>query len=178
MNNQKYIHEKRKICVNLKGNHNRKYSKHKPMCIEDYDKLPIRSSIGYVADTYNRNKTVLDFWYICNKYLKSKIGENWNDVYTDMIKKTKPKYRYLLDYYISYGNPHKNITYIDEIPYITKYLYRRSRTPTNYGECVEKIYIDVDGILTYHETEEDMLGVAKYKLRQKKLKRILEGIEW
>ncbi len=175
MNKQKYIHEKRKSGINLKGNHNRKSTKHKPMCIEDYDKMPFHLSIGSISDSYNRNKTQLDFWYICKKYLISKIGEQWDDVYVDMIKKTKPKYRYLLNNYISYGNPHKHITYIDEIPYITKYMsnnsnryYRRS--------IVENVYVDIDGILTYHETEEDMLNVAKYRLRQKKLKRILEEV--
>lgn len=158
-------------CLPKEGNH--EGIKHKPMCIEDYDKLPFRQSIKPKSEVvWNRDKTYLDFYAIGKKYFKYKIGEHWNDVYSDMIKKTSPKYRHLLERFVNrnYGYAFpiiSNVDYIDEIPYMRYYRVDI--------KCVNKIYINKDGILTFHSTEEELMNVARYRLRQKKLERILNG---
>ena len=79
MNKIKYIHNKEK-CHKKSYDKHRKI-KHRPIFIEDYERLVFREKIN---PFYRKNyKTYLSFWSICEKYLKSKIGESWDDVYSD-----------------------------------------------------------------------------------------------
>jgi len=162
MNTEKYIH------VKIKRGHNFNCNKlkHKPIFIDDYEKLPFREKIE-PKNYRNHYKTQLDFWSIGTEYLKSKIGEYWGDVYKDMIKKTKPKFRYLLDEYISCGNPVIPTYYCNFIP------YKLNRWSYDGIMIIDDIYINFDGILSYHKTREDAIMVAKPLIRREKLKRIL-----
>lgn len=166
MNKIKYIHNKEKIHKKCYDEY--KKIKHKPIHIEDYERLAFREKIKPIVR--KNYKTYLSFWNICEKYLKSKIGEYWDDVYSDMIKKTKPKYRHLLDEYISFGNPAIPSYYFDFIP------CKISWYKNNFSDmCVifNEVYINIDGILTYNETLEETLIIAKNDTRKEKLKRIL-----
>lgn len=173
MNRPKYIHEKRKSRSNLKT----KRIKHNPKYIEDYENLSFHEPMRNRNSDWTRRKTVLDFWLICKKYLKSKIGEKWDDVYSDMVKKTNPKYRHLLEKYVwDWDNPYKSIYYINGVAHRQTPHYRSLRYRINKGKCVNIIYVDDNGVLNYHETEKDLLSYSKNRLREKKLERILKNI--
>lgn len=165
MNKPKYIHVKTKGSKNLKSNIGKQ--KHKPTCIEDYEKLPFHIHMNPKKWWFeHRNRTEITFWYSGRNYLKTKIGQNFDDIYSDMIKKTKPKYRHLLDQYLEWVIK-KPTYYIKEIPYCTQCGY------FSKGMLYEKFYINKEGILEYHETKEDLELYAQNKYRQNKLKRIL-----
>ena len=98
MNKQKYLHEKVKSSSRRYFGNTGK-NKHKPKTIEDYENLPFRESMNSNRlkfwDRWEE-KTQISFWNIVTNYLNTKIGEYWNDIYSDLISKTKPKYRYKL----------------------------------------------------------------------------------
>jgi len=166
MNKQKYIHVKVKsVREKLKKGPR---VKHKPKSLDDFESLPSFTAMRNCnVDRWDWTcyGTQLNFWNIGEQYLKSKIGQCWDDIYSDMIKKTKPKYRYLLEQYIEMKRLIP-IYYEDEIPY-GKFYWRHN------GMMIDKFYIDREGILQYFETEEEMLDYAKYQRRLKKLERIL-----
>jgi hypothetical protein len=174
VNKIKYIHTKKK--PNKNYNYNRKF-KCKFKYIEDYDNLPKHESIRPKNVQEFNFSTYLDFLTILNKYFKGKIGESFDNIYTDLIKKTKPKYRYFLDHsltkilidvcYYDSGIPksknrQKNYYYNNNGFYFTK-----------NNLILEKFYLDEERKLRYFETKEELIEYTKIKIRQKKLERIL-----
>lgn len=100
------------------------------------------------------------------RYKAITVGQNFDDVYSDLVKKTKPRYRHLLDEYINW-DVRTPIGYDkDGVPHIVKHTYR-SRLAYNM------IFINKEGVLEYHETLEDLLIFYKNKMRENKLKKLL-----
>ena len=169
MNKQKYIHTKSKSTFNKRKNGS-KPLKHKPTCIEEYEQLPFRQkikSIVYTGWSWER-KTRINF--NTDDYLKKYVGSDWNDVYSDMISKTNPRYRHLLESDLRY-TPIRPTVFIDEKPYSYRWYHRRDAL------LINRVYIDSDNILQFFETEEELIEHCKYKMRHKKLERLLNCIE-
>lgn len=159
MNKTKYIHTKRKNNQHrwVDGCYKRSL-KHKMI---ELSSLPIHESINKKPRNWDYNKTYLHFNLF--NYLKTKIGQNWDNIYSDLIKKTKPKYRYLLnkelDWYIQ-----KPKFYEKEVPYGKKY---------SHDNIMVKVYfVDKEGYLRYFDSKENIFIYAKNKLRENKLKRL------
>ena len=170
MNKQKYIHIKRKVSRNNYTGNSGKKPKHRPMCIEDYEKLPSKEPLkskSYRYHDYYYSTTYLDFDSVIGKYLKEKIGVCFDDIYTDLISKTKPKHRYLLDDTLDWFLT-KVVYYEKEVPYSTKYW--RHGDNVIFGH----FYLDRDRKVRYFETKNELIIYARNKYRQKKLKRILD----
>jgi hypothetical protein len=161
MNKVKYLHTKKK---NNKKDYKYKFKeKHKPTCIEDYENLI--SPRNYTLMWWKRHITWLDFHNICDKYLLTKIDQSWNDIYADMIKKTKPKYRYLLDDYLNYKFFY-NFIIVKSIP--------QSIYPYPRYNIVDKPFL-YDGTLKLLKTKQELEIFTKNIKREQKLNRILES---
>jgi hypothetical protein len=138
------------------------------MCIEDYEKLPIHETLrtkNYLSHEYNYSTTIVDFYQPIKKYLKEKIGECFDDIYSDLISKTRPRYRHLLERDLSCVFTIVNY-YEKEVPHKIRF----SRDSILYGEY----YLDKNNKIRYFETKNELLIYAKNKYRQKKLERILD----
>lgn len=99
-----------------------------------------------------------------DKFIKSKIGENWNDVYSELLTKIEPKFRYYID---------NSLEWIVQIPIYDEDLIPRSR----YGDVLGyRIFIDMNNILTF-KSKEELIFNAKRTVRLEKLKKILERNE-
>jgi hypothetical protein len=157
MNKVKYLHTKTK---NTKKDYKNKFKqKHKPTCIEDYDNLTIHRS--YSCMWWKRHYTWLDFHTICDKYLLTKIDQSWDDIYADMIKKTKPKYRHLLDDYLDYKF-FNGFIIVKAIPQSIRYT------------IINKPFL-YDGTLRLLKTKQELEIFTKNVKREQKLNRILES---
>ncbi|MCK9416855.1 hypothetical protein M0Q97_09385 [Candidatus Dojkabacteria bacterium] len=157
MNKVKYLHTKRK---NSKKDYKYKFKeKHKPTCIEDYENITIPR--GYNFMWWKRHYTWLDFHTICDKYLLTKIDKSWDDIYADMIKKTKPKFRYLLDDYLDYKFFNSFII-VKAIPQYIRYT------------IINKPFL-YDGTLKLLKTKQELEIFTKNVKREQKLNRILES---
>lgn len=124
-----------------------------------FSDLPYRQSI---RGEYNR----WGFFDISPLYefLDSKIGCDWNDIYSEIVKKVKKKYRYDIDYSIDHSI--KNVIYDED--YIP-------RTP-NGRMIYDRLYVDFNNILCYRSKEET-LRESKKNVRYQKLKEIIENQE-
>jgi len=167
MNKKKYIHAKTKYSrKNYRDNSDRK-PKHKPTCVEDYEILPIREPMrkrNYWWDYYDTTQ-ICFYGYLRNR-LKESIGEYWDDIYSDLITKTKPKYRYILEQDINW-TIEKVVLWKKEVPY-------RKRYWRDYSPLTGKVFLDKEGKIRIFHEEEDLLKWAKIKHIEKKLERILK----
>ena len=125
--------------------------------IDIFSDLPKHEAIGkkFPSWYYNFDTTPL------YEFIFSKVDENWNDVYSEIIKKIKPKYRYDIEYHV-----------IDEIK--NDVIYDENFIPRNSsGEILSnRLFVDMNNILCL-KTEEELLLDSKKYLRTKKLKEIL-----
>jgi len=162
MNKTKYIHTKRKSdSSKYTIEYYTRVIKHKNISLET---LPLHEPIHKRPCGWDCNKTYLHFNLF--NYLKTKIEQNWDDIYSDLIKKTRPRYRYLLDKELDWFIQ-KPKYYINEVPYGKRYSYH-----DNIMSGV--FYNDKEGYLRYFDTKEDLLFYAKNKLRENKLKRLFD----
>jgi len=170
VNRQKYIHTKRKFSrENYKGNYGRK-PKHKPMCIEDYEKLPKHEPIktkNWFWHEYYYSTTFIDFYTNIRKILKERIGDSFDDIYSELISKTKPKFRYILDEDINWILT-KVCYYEHEIPYYSTCRYDKM--------IVNNFYLDKDQKVRYFGSKGELEIYARNKYREKKLERILNDL--
>lgn len=102
------------------------------------------------------------------EFLKSKVGENWNDVFSEILTKIDKRYRHELKWVFSYCVPRGN--YDDEfIP----------RSRRGYVLC-NQIFIDINNIITIKTKEEIEIDSKKYckrYLRLEKMKEIINSNE-
>jgi len=111
------------------------------------------------------NSTCISFYRYLRNFLKERICEDWNDIYSELISKTKPKHRWLLDKEI--GWVITDIIWLkDNTPY-TKKSWIRNKLPVN------RFFIDLDNKIRYFETEEEIKNWILNKKRVKKLEKIL-----
>jgi len=156
MNKVKYLHRRAR-----KGEY---YSwetkKHKRDNMLDlFSPLPYKQSIRKNCREFrNFDSTPL------YEFIYSKIGENWDDVYSEIIKKVKPKYRKDIEYDIRY--------HIKEVIYDDRYI---PRSP--YGNVLSnKLYVDFNNIVCYKDMQEIMID-SKKMIRYQKLKELMENQE-
>jgi hypothetical protein len=97
------------------------------------------------------------------EFIESKIGYNWDDVYSEILTKIKNKHRMEIDHSI-YG-------YIIENP-----IYDEDYVPRNkYGYIFnERLFIDMDNIVRKYTKYENISNAKKY-MRREKIKRMLEN---
>lgn len=105
------------------------------------------------------------------EFIKSKIGENWDDVYSEILTKIDSKFRYEIEKFIRY----------DRFRYyfgVIKPIYDDEFIPRdNYGRILaNKIYIDLDNILC-KKTKEEILIESKMYIRRQKLLKIMDNME-
>ena len=104
------------------------------------------------------------------KFIESKIGCDWDDVYSEIVSKTKPKFRKeiedSIDYYIV-----KNVFY-DENFIPRGMRHRRGK----YQILNDRIFIDNNNILV-KKTLEEIMFESTQLLRREKLRKIMESQE-
>lgn len=151
----KYLHSKN--YSGYKDNwYNRKYKEGKN--IDLFSDLPKRIAMkkhnGYAGIN----------WRPLFNFLESKIGENWNDIYSEIISKTKKRFRYELENLLNYR--FYNVIYDDNF------------MPRNqYGRILsDELFIDSNNILT-KKSEEELKIDAKRLKRKLKLQEIFENNE-
>ena len=101
------------------------------------------------------------------EFIKSKIGEDWNDVYSEIIKKTPYKFRMFLD--DDLGWIIKRPMYYDD-DYIPKLV--------SYGGngiiCYDRLYVDLDNIIRC-DSKEVLFKKSKKIIRKIKIEQITEN---
>jgi len=160
VNNRKYI-EKQSGTRNSWSKRKYHRLKHKN---SDSDFLPFRESMS-CRETNKSYHCFKNYNHLKN-FLESRIGYNWNDVYSEMISKLKKKYRYRyeLDNQWSFFNSVEN-----------NVLYDENGVPTTAsGRTIIYInggnfYINSDNRLAYYP------NLAEYhrQIKIKKFKKIL-----
>jgi len=129
-----------------------------------YDELPQRANINRGHGHWSNIDTDP-----LKNFLETKIGCLWDDVYSEIIKKTKKKFRREIDNSIEcYVFLH---SFYDE-DYLPYAIPRYSRAKV----LNDQLFINLDGILV-KKTMEELLHESKRLLRQEKLRRILENQE-
>ena len=103
--------------------------------------------------------------YTLDEFIESKIGENWNDVYSEILTKIKKKYRQPIDDSLKYYVTRQVIYDEDFIP----------RTSTG-RMLYDEIFIDLNNIIV-KKTKEEILLEAKQLRRKRKLLEIIENQE-
>jgi len=160
---KKYLHRKSR---DTKRRHTwdvKKYSRGKNRHDFFSEKLPQRQAIRKKYRWYNLDT------YPLEKFIESKIGCDWNDVYSEIISKTKPKFRQEIEQTINY-KVIKTVFYEDFVPYGMKYRYGK------YKILNDVIFIDNNNILVKKTLDEIMLE-SKQQLRREKLRQIKENQE-
>ena len=130
--------------------------------ISNSDSIPFNEKMNSHID--------YDYGYLnlkpLEKFIKSKVGQNWNDVYSEILTKIEQKKRYLID---------RDLKYIVLRPYHfdnNGIAYNKRYYWCN-GVTLNHLYIDKFNIIRYHETKEEMIADYKREIRRKKLERIL-----
>jgi len=154
---KKYLHRKERNTTYHKWNYRDLNSYEKNINL--FSDLPTHQSIRRCGYSQNCDTTPL------REFLYSKIGENWNDVYSEIIKKTKPKFRYEIDFRLKYNMVMVPIYDDDFIP-----RDERGYILSNF------FFIDMNNILVIKNKQDLLYDAKKYK-RKIKLEKILESLE-
>lgn len=157
---QKFLHRKSRNKRGYKQWDIKKYHRVKNLDIFS-DKTPQHEPIRRKYRWHNIDT------YPLEKFIESKIGCDWDDVYSEIISKTKPKFRKEIDQAIDYYVI-RIVFYEDFIPYGARYGKIRILN--------DLIFIDNNNILTRKTLEEIMLE-SKQQIRKEKLKQIIENQE-
>lgn len=96
------------------------------------------------------------------EYIKSNANKNWNIVYSDILKKIKPKYRHKFENFLKWTI--YECIYINYEPYIKKAYWNN-----NLKSPIKRIFIDDDNILRYYKTEKELKEYSLKKIRKQKL---------
>jgi hypothetical protein len=139
----------------------RKYNRGKN--VDLFSDLPLHAPIRKKYSSYYGNfdlRPLIEF-------INSKVGKNWDDIYSEIILKINKKYRYQIDEYLFNCN-----NYI--INYHT--FYGDDYIPRdNKGHIlIEKCYVDINGVLV-KKTKNEILSESKKLLRRQKLLEIIES---
>ena len=97
-------------------------------------------------------------WRPLLEFIESKIGENWNDVYSEILKKVKKKFRYQYNWCL----PIKPI-------YDEKFIPRDK----NGRILINVIFLDINNIICKKTEDEILIDSIKF-IRKQKLEKILE----
>ena len=131
--------------------------------IDLFSELPVHQSMKKIKNRYynynNYDNTPL------SEFIKSKIGEDWNDVYSEILKKIKKNYKYLLESDLNYliKRPIFNDDYIP----LDNSFYRRGSI------CSDRLYVDLNNIICY-KSKDEILSDSKKLVRKLKLQKIFD----
>lgn len=156
MNKVKYLHRK--------GRDIKKWKYKKNYTKDNFygEKLPYHESIR------NKHKRGWDNYWCYNNgldftpvgyYIEEHINCKWNDIYSKILKKIKPKNRWMLNDYLSWYICTVHI--VDYTPYLSRYHSNKIA----YG-C---LFIDEDGILRKYNSEKEIKEMTLKKIRRDKL---------
>lgn len=163
----KYLHRKIRISEHRWEVKKFQRGKHSPKGIKLFEPLAYHESM-------KRNRCYRYLKYDITplyEFLVSKVGCDWNDVYSEICKKIKNDYyRYCIDQYISkpYSYILSNIIYDEN--YIPRNRYGRIITQSNSDKII--LYINLSNKITKAGTEEDAISESKRYLRKEKLEKI------
>lgn len=153
---QKYLHRKARDVKYSKKWNSDKYKRRNN--IDIFSDLPKHESIrqNRWTSTGFDKKPLYEF-------LLSKIGCDWNDVYSELLTKVKSKYRYEIELYLERFTT--DIIYDNNIPY------------SKYGKMFyDKVFVDLNNKLVIKSKEELILDSKKF-LRKQKILKIFEIYE-
>ena len=103
------------------------------------------------------------------RFLDSKVGQNWNDVYSEVLTKIKNKYRWCIDSYLHADK------YWHRVGVYIKPIYDDDFIPRNSIGRILKNHLFVEnGILVEKDEPEIRSDAIKYQ-RKEKLNKILEN---
>ena len=153
----KYLHRKKRKVSYHRDWDNKKYQR-VPKYKYDLSlpkKEPIRKVYNYKS---------IDFTPL-TEFLETKIGYDWNDIYTEIILKTKTKFRYHLEKELSW--------------HVQNPIYDKNFIPrTKYGNLfVGYFYINENNKLSIYKTKEELFLDSTRKKRKEKMLRIIENQE-
>jgi len=124
--------------------------------IDLFSELPFHKSIRKKYQWANYDATPL------REFIYSKVGQNWDDIYSEILKKIRKNRRYTIDYTINWFVVLHPI-YNDFIP------------KNNRGQIlIDRLFVDMDNILVIKTNEQLLIDSKKY-LRKKKIQKILEN---
>jgi len=132
--------------------------------VDLFSELPFYSKMSSVYYGYNYSITPLD------KFLESKIGQNWNDIYSEILTKIKNKYRRCID-----GHFCAEVYY--RVGVYTNPIYDDNFIPRNlYGRILKNVLFVENDILV-RKSEQEIISDAKKYQRSEKLKQIFNNID-
>lgn len=101
-------------------------------------------------------------WGPLFNFLESKVGEEWNDVYSEIISKTKKRFRHELNSLLDW--------------FVKKPIYNDDFLPMNErgGILSDILFIDMNNVLCM-KTKDELIRDAKKIKRKIKLQQILEN---
>lgn len=154
---QKFLHRRKRKKNSSKIWYGSKFKRKNN--IDIFSELPQHESIRQHKYSYSYfDSTPLD------EFLKSKVGCNWNDVYSELLTKVKKNYRYDLNYYLTKISK--------DVIYDCEYLPRNKRGVILF----DRLFVDMNNILCYKSLDELILESKKI-LRNQKLKEIINNAE-
>lgn len=122
------------------------------------DDLPFHNGVGKKYKTGYDLKPLVEF-------VESKVGCDWNDVYSEILTKINNKVRYNIDQNIMWWVIKTPIYDEDYIP--------RDRRGTILND---QLFIDMDNIIRKYSTEENISNSKRY-MRREKIRQMLENIK-
>ena len=124
--------------------------------------LPTHARMRRGYYNYNYDTTPL------RKFLDSKIGQNWNDMYSEILTKIKNKYRRCIDRYLQADVYYRVGVYISPI-------YDDDFIPRNYIGKILKNHLFVENGILVEKSEQQILLDSKKFQRKIKLNNIFEN---
>jgi len=133
--------------------------------IDIFDDIPFHEKMRKKYYAYWPN---MDFTPLY-EFINSKIGQDWNDVYSEILKKTKKKYRHDIDDCLGGSG----WFYMVKTP-----IYDEDMIPRDENGRILRniIFVDYNNILT-KKSEEELLVDSKRYIRKIKMMKILESQE-
>lgn len=128
--------------------------------IDLFSDLPKREKIRSLSSYYRYDLTPL------REFIFSKIGENWNDVYSEILTKVDKRIRYDIDQSLF----HSYSSWLVCFPIYDDDFIPRDK----YGRILaDRTFVDMNNILT-RKCEYEIISDAKKFVRKQKIKEILD----
>lgn len=158
---RKYLHRKSRNTTYDKSWTVKKYKRSNT--IDLFSDLPKHQKIGPKNKYSNYDLTPL------KEFILSKIGQNWNDVYSEILTKIDKKMRYEIDQAL-FGSWSGWL--------ISNPIYDEDFIPRNkYGRILsEYTFVDMNNIIT-NKCEHELISDAKKFVRRQKMKELLDKME-
>jgi len=129
------------------------------------DLLPKRESMRQNSKKHNHNhKSFLNYQHIDN-FLKERIGYNWDDIYSELLSKTKGKYKYKL-------RENGERWWLIE----TTIVYNNDKHPPRNIKgniLINILFVDENNIISYYNSPHKIITEYRNRILIKKLKSIL-----